>query len=75
MRYGAAMAHTVHQLTRRSPGRRCEGITSLAKVVEVDCRQASLGQRTIPHPAAEVAVPQKRACRDGKYERVGEGWR
>jgi len=42
----------------------------MSQIVEVDAGQADLGNCGHPRAAVEVAVPQRRADRAGKYERL-----
>jgi hypothetical protein len=60
----AAVAHTVYQLTQRSPGRRREGVASMAKVVEVDSRQVSLW-------SAKDAIPSGGSCHPARARLSG----
>jgi len=66
-----AMTHPVHQLTQRGPCYRRQRVTRVVQIMKMRVGQASFGQRGIPHPAPEVAIPQRHASRAGKHERIG----
>jgi hypothetical protein len=54
---GAGMVHACHQFAQARPRRRSQEVAGMAKVVEVDLRQARVRERWQPGATSEVAAP------------------
>jgi hypothetical protein len=57
---GAAMAMGCHQLAQVRTGRSGQGVSDMARVMEMDCGQLRLAKGGQPDAAAEVPSPQRR---------------
>jgi hypothetical protein len=66
----AVVAHPVHQLPHGRPRAGREGVPGVPQVVKANAGEAGRRERGEPPAAAEVAVPQRQACRTGEYQAI-----
>jgi hypothetical protein len=63
------VAHAFHQLTKIRPGLGDQTVARMAQVMKMDI-YPRCGHGREPDPAAEVAMPQRLACRAREQQRV-----